>query len=352
MIRIILLLIVAVSSLTSCSDKESKKYLPRASGKSGDLVIIMDSTQWNTPLGQEIKKVFRRAVVGLPQEEPMFSVVFVHPQASIKLLTQVRNLVYVFTLEKESGGSRFLQRRISDETKAKIKADTSFFQSIKRDEYARGQEVMYLFGENEAELIANLKQNSERIVDYFNVVERKRLQANLTSTKSTLGYTEMLRKEVKCELNFPIGYVLADKKDGFYWFRQIDANMDKDIFITWKPYKSEDQLLPDSIVAWRDEIAKKNLFENPENPMSFILTETEHADVDSRKMKLNKNFAVEVRGLWRTNNLSMGGSFLGYALVDEVNNRLVYIEGFTYAPGRNKREIMRELEAILWTFKL
>lgn len=352
MIRILLLLIAAASFLTSCSDKESKKYLPRASGKSGDLVIIMDSTQWNTPLGLEVKRVFRKPVVGLPQEESMFSVVFVHPQASIKLLTQVRNLVYVFTLDKGSGGSRFLQKRISEETKSKINSDTSFFQSIKRDEYARGQEVMYLFGKNEAELITNLSQNEEQIQNYFNTIERKRLQANLSSVKTTHGFTEMLRKELKCELNFPIGYVLADKKDGFYWFRQIDANMDKDVFITWKPYKRETQLLADSIIAWRDEIAKQNLFEDPENPMSYILTETEHADVDSRKMKLNKNFAIEVRGLWRTNNLSMGGSFLGYALVDEVNNRLFYIEGFTYAPGRNKREIMRELEAILWTFKL
>ncbi len=60
---------------------------------------------------------------------------------------------------------------------------------------------------------------------------------------------------------------------------------------------------------------------------------------------------MEVRGLWRTNNYSMGGPFLGYAIVDEVQGNLYYIEGFTYAPGKNKREIMRELEAVLWSFK-
>lgn len=352
MIRIAITWIAIATFLFSCAEKEDKKYLPRATGKSGDMIIIMDSTQWDSPLGLEIKSIFRSNVIGLPQTEPMFTAVFVHPQASIKLLTQVRNLVYVFTLDKQSGGSKFLQKRISEDTKQKINSDTSFFQSVMKDEYARGQEVMYLFGKTESELIHNLKQNKERILDYFNVIERKRLQANLLSTKSTTGFTEMLSKEVKCELSFPIGYVLADKKEAFYWFRQIDANMDKDIFIAWKPYVSEYQLLPDSIVFWRDEIARANLFEDPENPESYLLTEKVNADVFARQMSLNKNFAMEVRGLWKTNNLSMGGSFIGYALVDEKNSRLFYIEGFTYAPGRNKREIMRELEAILWTFKL
>jgi hypothetical protein len=47
----------------------------------------------------------------------------------------------------------------------------------------------------------------------------------------------------------------------------------------------------------------------------------------------------------------MGGPYIGYALVDEKAGRLYYIEGFAYAPGKDKREIMRELDAILWTFR-
>lgn len=352
MIRIILGMLVAILCMMSCTSKDDKKYLPAATGKSGDMIIIMDSTQWNKPLGKAIKKIFQADVVGLPQQEPMFTVAFVHPHASVKLLTQVRNLVYVFTLDKTSGGSQFLQRRISDETKTRINADSTFYQSILRDEYARGQEVMYLFGKTEGELISNLTKNRQSIIDYFNIIERKRMNKSLLSTKSTHGYTEMLRKEVKCEVNLPMGYVLADKKDGFYWFRQIDAVVDKDIFIAWKPYTSQNQLLPDSIIEWRDEIAKANLFEDPENLSSYLITEQEHADVVARQMYLNKYYAIEVRGLWKTNTVSMGGPFVGYALVDEANQRLFYIEGFAYAPGRNKREIMRELETILWSFKL
>jgi hypothetical protein len=66
---------------------------------------------------------------------------------------------------------------------------------------------------------------------------------------------------------------------------------------------------------------------------------------------LNKHFAMEIRALWKTNTQTMGGPYVGYALIDQSKARLYYIEGFAYAPGKDKREIIRELETILWTFK-
>jgi hypothetical protein len=48
----------------------------------------------------------------------------------------------------------------------------------------------------------------------------------------------------------------------------------------------------------------------------------------------------------------MGGPFVGFAMVDEATQQFYYIEGFTFSPGREQREIIRELEAILSTFRL
>jgi hypothetical protein len=151
----------------------------------------------------------------------------------------------------------------------------------------------------------------------------------------------------------PFGYKLADKTADFIWFRKIESQVDSDIFISWKPYESEYQLLPDSIIDWRNQIAKKYLYEDPENPGTYLVTETEVPSnpVIARQVDFNDQFAMEVRGLWRTNNKSMGGPFVGYALVDQPRGLLYYIEGFTYSPGKPQREIMRELETILWTFK-
>ena len=341
-----------IAATIGCSNQNDKNpnYLPRSTGKPGDVIIIMDSVQWKGNLGSAVRNIFRAEVPGLPKPEPMFNVIWAHP-SGLKLLTQIRNLVYVFTLDQNTPGSKSLRKEFTPETLAKIKNDTTFYRFSRQDEYSLGQEVLYLFGDTEENLIHHLEDKGEQIMAYFNEIERKRLMANLVGKKSTRGITSLLRKEQGIELSVPIGYKLADKQNDFIWLRQIESNRDKDVFVTWKPYESEYQLLPDSIVAWRDAMAEKYLFEDPDNPVSYLVTERENFDVTARQVNFNNHFAMQIQALWRTNNKTMGGPYLGYALVDEARGRLYYIEGFAYAPGRDKREIMRELEAILWTFR-
>jgi hypothetical protein len=43
----------------------------------------------------------------------------------------------------------------------------------------------------------------------------------------------------------------------------------------------------------------------------------------------------------------MSGPFVNYAIVDKTNNRVLFLEGFCYAPSKDKRDLMLELEAII-----
>lgn len=346
-----LILSAILALITACSNEKNPEYLPKANGKPGEIVLIVDSVQWRGAVGAELKKIFRAEVPALPQGEPMFTVIWAHPERNMQLLTQLRNLVYVFTLDQNTKGSRTLKETISPETIKRIKQDTSFFMSVLKDEYARGQEVMYLFSDSEENLIHHLRRSGTKIINHFNKLERERLAKSLFTKQSTEGVAAFLKREQQIQLSVPAGYRLADQRDDFVWLRQIGPNTDKDIFITWKPYESESQFLPDSIIAWRNTTAKKHLFEDPKNPISYIVTERDDADVFSQRVNFNNHFAMEVRGLWRTNNRTMGGPFIGYALADEPKGLIYYIEGFAYAPGKDKREFMRELETILWSFK-
>jgi hypothetical protein len=346
-----LLSILAIFLFQACSDKPDSEYLQKASGKSGDILLIMDSVQWRGELGKELRKVLHAEVTGLPQGEPMFNVLWIHPSKGLTMLTKMRNVLYVFTLDQSTPGSKVLRQQFSDETLNRISTDTSFTISTRSNEYARDQEVMYLFHRTEAGLINYLQDHKQNIIDFFNRTERQRISKELFRTKSTRGVAAFLREEQQVELRVPIGYQLADKSADFVWLRSMTAEIDKDIFVAWKPYESEYQLLPDSLIAWRDRICKEYLYEDPERPETFLMTELENARVTARQVQLNKHFAMELRGLWRTNLYTMGGPFLSYALVDEPRGLLYYIEGFVYAPGKDKREMMRELETILWTFR-
>lgn len=348
-------IIPALIFFLACSSKKrNSEYLPSASGKPGDVIVMMDSLRWKGPLGDELRKIFKAEVPGLPRDEPMFNLIHVHPRINNTLLTQIRNLVFVFTLEPDSPGSRMLKERFNEETLQRIATDTSFFLFTEQNEFARGQEVMYLFGPTEEQLIKKLRENRENIQYFFNNLEKKRLIQNILSTTTTKGITEMLKKNYGFELRVPFGYKVADTQHDFVWLRQMDAHVDKDVFVSWKPYESEYQFLPDSILTWKDDITRRYIFEDPENPQSYLVTETTvpFKPVKARQTSINGQFAMELRGLWRTNNRTMGGPFICYAVASPEIGKIFYLEGFCFSPGKDQRETIRELEAILNTFRI
>jgi hypothetical protein len=339
-------------ALVACSTGDNSDTLPSATGKSGDIIILMDSLQWKGELRKQLRQVFESEVPGIPRDEPRFKVIWVHPNKSIKLLTQIRNLVYVFTLDQKSVGTRVITENLSPETIDKIKSDTSFYLVNRKNEYSRGQEVMYLFGNTKEELLHHLKRDGQQIQDFFNNVERQRMIAALANVKATQSLTQTLNKQYGITIQFPAGFKIADQQTDFLWLRTPGAEIDKNFFMARKPYESEYQLLPDSLIAWRESICRHYIFEDPEQPESYITTERSipFKPVLARQVNVNKKFAMELRGLWRTNTRTMGGPFISYTFVNEKDNHLYYLEGFIYSPGKNQRELVREMEAIAFTF--
>lgn len=351
MIRICLSVIL-LAILASCGGKRDPEYMQEATGKPGDMIVLMDSLQRKGPVGEELSKVLQAGVEGLPRDEPMFNVTWVHPRKSIRLLTQVRNLVYVFTLDQKTPGTKVILDQFSPETLQRIRTDTSFYITTAENEFSRGQKVMYLFGDTEENLIRHIRDNGPNIAAFFNNAEKERLMGKIF-TRSTKSISGMLEREWQIGLKIPVGYKLAQKEKNFIWFREIEANADKDVFVAAKPYNSQYQLLPDSLIAWREQITRKYIYENPENPESYVITEREVPSIPVRAKQVNFKgaYAMEIRGLWRTNNFSMGGPFVGYGVVDSNRGLIYYLEGFAYSPGKDQREIVRELETVLWTFE-
>jgi len=56
------------------------------------------------------------------------------------------------------------------------------------------------------------------------------------------------------------------------------------------------------------------------------------------------------RGLWQMVGTEMGGPFV--SLWRQVGDSVLGVTAFVYAPGKSKRNLMRRLEASLYTLKL
>ena len=350
--KTLLLPLIVSLLLFSCSEKNGDS-LPNATGKTGDIYLVMDSLQWKGPLGAMLDSTFNAEMPGLPRPENIFVMRWIDPCRLNFVLKQQKNIIFATTLNQNTRGASIIKKIFTADYIQKIKSDSSLYVNTAKNVFAKGQEVMYLYGDNEKELMTNIRKNRQQLIDYFNKAERDRLTKNILQSNQLKGLSDLMKKNMQADLRVPMGYKLVINEKDFLWVRQINPKDDKDIFIARKKYTSQDQFKKDSLVKFRDEICKKYLFEDPEESNSYLLTETTvpFVQVESRPINFNNRFAIETRGLWRANNFSMGGPFVSYALVDEATGYLYYLEGFTFSPSRSQREIMRELEAILYTFK-
>lgn len=344
--------VIVLLLLISCSEKNGQD-LPPAAGISGDMYLVMDSLQWKGPLGKLLDSTFNAEMRGLPRTEYIYNMHWIDPRKLNFILKQRRNLIFTTTLDKRSYGAGIIKQIFTADFVEKIKADPTLYVTTSKNVFAKGQEVMYLYGNNEQELMTNIRKNRQQLVDHFDKTERERLTKSLLKSGQLKGLSDWIKKNMKADMQIPFGYKLVVNEKDFLWVRQINPRDDKDIFIARKKYTSPDQFKKDSLIAFRDAICKKYLFEDPDVSDSYLITETTvpFVPVESRQINFNNHFAMEMRGLWRANNFSMGGPFISYALVDEPEAYFYYIEGFTFSPSRSQREIMRELETILYSFK-
>src|SRR5690625_7716207 len=56
-----------------------------------------------------------------------------------------------------------------------------------------------------------------------------------------------------------------------------------------------------------------------------------------RTDQLEGAFAAKAEGIWEIEGDFLGGPFVSYAILDEDNQEVVYIDGFVYSPEKKKK---------------
>ncbi len=353
--RKILLLIFVLVSLYGCipgTGETNSNLKPKASSEPGEIILVMDSLHWDSKLGKEIKKTFQQLTPGLPRPEPLFTVRYIRPNDFRSILKYAQNIIIVSVLENYSSGSERTKRFFTQGSLKQINDDTTKFLYTKKEEWARGQEVMYLFGKTEDILSHHIRDNRSKLQDHFNNIERKRTVSGLYKAKELKEVRNMLLRNHNFSIRIPFGWRIdfEEKSKNFIWLRNPGLVVDKNLWIYYTDYT--DEKVFDDVTALRNAVTKEYIYDDKEaNDTSYVVVETLVPPIIKRTI-FNNNFAIEVRGLWKTNNLSMGGPFLSYVFVDESINRLYYIDGFVYSPSKPQREYIRELETILKTFRV
>lgn len=316
---------MAVLLMAACKEGGNTLMTPVASGRPYEMLVVMDDSLWNRPAGRALFEALDTDVPGLPQSERSFRIMQIQKRDFDRNFALFRNII---------------TPEIS-----KIYSQPKF--KFTRDVHAAPQIVMTIQAPSEEAFAEYVREHKQTIVNFFTRSEMNRQVKLLEKTYSPL-VKELVEKEFGCDVRMPeeLGNYKLGKN--FFWATTNRERDDLNFVIYTYPFTDKNTFTLDYFVHKRDSFMKANLF-GP-NEGSYMATDTSY--LVSKDIAVRGKYAQEVKGLWEMEGAVMGGPFVSHVRVDEKNGRVIVSEGFVYSPGRKKRDIMRRMEAALYTLVL
>ncbi len=215
----------------------------------------------------------------------------------------------------------------------------------KKDKYASPQQYQNIISTTPEGLIKLLKQKQKQIIQKYRTSDIAILQKDLRKT-SWNKIPFLQNKGIKMDI--PQAYTIAKEEENFIWMKKETHKSSLSLMIYTIPIKNEFNFNPNSAMI-RDSISKIHIQSYVKD--SYMQIEKAYLPYMSNKI-LDNMICIETKGVWNMKNDFMGGAFINYLMIDEKNKRLIGIDGFSYAPAKEKRNIMFQLEAILNSFRL
>jgi hypothetical protein len=316
----------AVMTIVSCSEEKRKKaLLPNISGKAGEVIVVIDQGIWEGSVGTVLRDSLAADCPYLPQREPLYTLVNVAPSGFNNMFQIHRNIIIVNVS--------------SSVTEPGI--------LFKKDQWAAPQCVIYVNASDSYEAASIIKGNSQKMITVLEQAERDRLMAN-TKKYEELKLSPVVTEMVGGSPRFPSGYQLKKKTDDFIWITYDTQFTQQSVLVFKYPVvEGEDMMSPESLIAENNKMLKNNvpgMFENTYMTIAPVITPS------VKYMKYKGIDFAEIRGLWEVHNDYMGGPFVAHAFYSEGGKEIIVLEAFVFAPKYDKRQYLRQVESILYSF--
>lgn len=318
------MLIMATGAvLTSCTGRP--QLMPNISGKAGEVVVVANKSAWESDPGIALRSVLAADYPFLPQKEPLFTLIDIPENAFTSIFQTHRNIVIL--------------KIVPDRKKAKI--------IYQENVWSAPQIVVTISAPSAKEASDIITAEGEKLSDAILEAERTRVIEN------SKRYEEKgLRKEIARIFDgspyFPKGYKLRKRTSNFVWASYETTYTNQGIFIYRYPYTDTTDFRLENLLSKRNEI----MFDNVPGPLDNTYMTTNLLSTPGvRLVKYNKLDFMELRGLWEIQNDFMSGPFVDHIFLDKDKKNIIVLEAFVYAPRYDKRNYLRQVESIIYSFE-
>ncbi|MDR2026614.1 MAG: DUF4837 family protein [Prevotellaceae bacterium] len=314
----------ALISVVSCGDNANIPK-PGATGKIGELLVIIDNSYWDSEVGDTVRSIFEKPYPGLTSPEKFYTLIPVANSSFLPIMQKHRNILLI-SISKEL-------------TETKL--------TVSHDLWATPQLVLNAIGPDISSVAKILNEKSESMINLYEQAELERQSKNVKEYSDTM-INRKIRDRFDVDLHVPSGYYTVMRNDaGFMWLETQSNHNSIGVFVYSYPFVDDSTFTLKYLVNKRDSILKEKVH-GARDSSWMTTTKLIMPELEIKKFK-GLQYG-ELRGLWELVNDYMGGPFVSRSYIDENKRRIITVEGYVYAPRFDKRDYVRRVLGIINTF--
>ena len=315
---------LAAMAVTSCKSSR-EPLLPNVSGKAGEVIVVIEKNLWDAEIGDVLREYLARDCDFLPQPEPLYSLAYVAPKGFNNMFQVHRNIIMIHldSAVKEPG-IEFINNR-----------------------WARPQCIIRINATDVDNCVEVIRENHQKIETRLEQAERDRVVANARLYEET-DIRLNVAKVFGGSCVFPSGYSIKRISDDFAWIGYDNTYVYRDVLVYRYPVTGSDELTEENMVAHRNEILRENV---PGMFEGSYMTTSKVTEPKVTYMNYKGHEFAEMRGFWEVEKDFMGGPFVSHSFYSLDGSEILVFEAFVYAPKYEKRQYMRQTEALLYSFQ-
>ena len=218
---------------------------------------------------------------------------------------------------------------------------------VEHDVHSTPQLIITIQGPNQVIVSQYITEHTRDITSLITSQEINTAANNLYY-EHNVKFAKKVKEMFDCDFYIPVDINKMKTGKDFIWASDDGLSVIQNICIYSLPYVSEKMLTRNPYIALRDKVMADNI---PGAHEGSVMR-TNHEFVWTKNIRVRDDVAMEARGLWEMSKEAMGGPFVSHSRIDTINNRIIVVEGFVYAPDKMKRTMIRRLEAALYTLDL
>lgn len=345
---------------------KNNQFTPESSGGEFEVLVFNDNIRRDSTLQNALKQVFQRPYPALPQPEAWFRTAFINADEFNKLHRRHKSVLMVSIIPEDKKTNRVAADNVFSQKELQGMANKKGISlRHKWDVHAQPQLVMMLTAPSRKVLLKRLDKYQTAILKPFDEQENRAIEKKVFSGGTKKGLIDELQNNAGYYFLLPMGYdkerTYFDKATNsrlqeaglnhFAWYSLGTGETVSNVMTYDRPY-TDSMLTKKGLIRIRNQVTKQFVKGSGENV--YMSVEDRYTDVPLifKKQTINDRTVYTLKGLWRMKNDFMGGPFRLFAIPDKANDRIVFMDGFVYAAGEDKKPLMKRVEAIMRSFTL